>query len=211
MVLVMVCVHSAHGQAPGSLLLRGDVEAGFVYHDLNRELTRDSRTVDFVDQEWSVLVRMGVTESMSASVELATALGGADVGDYSYIIGAAIQTRMWSHGSTQATTSIAYTQKLFVYRESAGADWLVKSLDWNAFLEQAFSCAGVPLTAWGGPTLSHLSVQPQAPGDEKWLDASQMLGGIVGARALFVDHISLTAQATWISAFESSLFVGYRF
>jgi hypothetical protein len=217
-ILLMLCVltllavaQAAWAQVPGPLLPGGAFEVGVFYHDFDR-------SVDFQDHEstidgpqWTALARMGVTESMSAAVKFATALGGADIGDYSYVLGAAVQTRMWSHGRSRATTSISYTRTLNIYRESAGGDLLVESLDWNVQFEQDLSLKDVPCTVWAGPTLSNMNAQPQAPAAENTSGSTRILGGIVGAQVLFVDHVSITAQAMWINAFEPSLFVGYRF
>jgi hypothetical protein len=210
-LMVTVWSQAARAQVPGASLRDGEFEVGLAYHDFERELAYDDKPSTLVNGVWSALLRMGVTESFTASVELSGGLGGVDVGNYTYAVGAAVQSCLWAHASTRATTSIGYTRLLSVYREEAGASLKVQSLDWNALLEQDARWKSQSLTFWAGPTISYVSAEPQAPAAENYSESTQLLGVIAGTRVVFARHVSITAQGNWINNFEPSVALAYRF
>jgi hypothetical protein len=148
---------------------------------------------------------------MTASVELSA---GADIYDDDgllYLVGASIQTRMWAHERTRATTSIAYGLGLGLQRTGAEADYRRQTIDWNAQIEHTMEIEHQEVTFWGGPALSFMGVIPQAPEAENLSESTQLIGALAGASVVIGRHVVIGMQATWIEEVEYLLQLAYRF
>ena len=210
-VTAMLSACIVHAQVPGPLLRDGAIEIGASYHEFDRSLEYRGDESRFEGDQWAAALRLGVTETLTASAELS---GGAriyDDGGLVYLVGLSLQTRMWVHGAARATTSIGYAKALGVYRSSGGCDGQREQLDWNAQFEYAMTLSEQELTLWAGPALSHVNVQPQAPCVENPKSSTQWLGGLAGVGAVIEGHFVAGMQAMWIDSPEWSFQLAYRF
>jgi hypothetical protein len=127
-------------------------------------------------------------------------------------VGGGLQTHIWAHGCFRATTGINYNLRLHVYGSSGGAsDAVDQRLGWNALGEYRRPIKGNETVWWGGPILSHLIVEYQPPAAWGRFESVSIIGAVIGATAVFFDHLVVQASATWVDATEGAAFLAYRF
>ena len=201
----------ARADVAGALLPKGAIDVGVFYRKLDRTVESGNEK-DSYQSGWSLFMgRVGVTETLTAAVELSSGLGSNSGDDYTYVVGAALQTRMWMHDRMRATTRIGYRRSLLIARSTGNCDYLEQGIDWSAQFEHEFDIKNQEFTWWAGPTLSFLRADPEPPCNAGAWESSKLFGLIGGTTVVVGRGVVLSAQGTWIDSFEYSLLVAYRF
>jgi hypothetical protein len=210
-VLAWMIPGVAGAQVPGPLLQSGVLEIGLGFREYDRALEFSNQESRLTGEQWTAAFRLGVTETFTASVQLA---GGAQIYEddgTTYLVGAALQTRLWEHGPTRLTTSIAYDRAIMVYRSGGDSDHWRQDIDWNVQVEHSLEVSHQEVTLWGGPALSFTGLQFQAPSPEYTYESRQIFGGLLGAGVILEKHVVVGLQGMWIDAFEYAFQLAYRF
>lgn len=197
----------------GPLLSKGTLEIGIMEREVDRIVEGGGETKDFKQWDYPVTFRYGVTESATLSFELSGDPNAMfnDLDIVQYTVGAGISTLVWSHDEFLLSTGFHYYRRLDVYGEPGWCDFLTQGVDWELLGQQSFDIGRVAFTMWGGPTVSYLILQAQAPCSETTMTGEQVLGGVVGLTLLSRIGIVLQGSFVWIDDPEYRLNLAYRF
>lgn len=88
---------------------------------------------------------------------------------------------------------------------------MTQEIDWALLGQQSFGVGNVEFTIWGGPALSYLVVEYQAPCPENSMVGEEIFGGIVGVTLLSRMGIVLQGSFVWIDDPEYRINLAYRF
>jgi hypothetical protein len=198
----------------GPLLPPHTLEVGVMERNVNRILEPEvGEPLVFDQYDYPVTLRYGVTANATVSFELSgdpnSLFFEADV--VQYTVGAGISTLLWAHDEFALATGIHYYRRLDVQGKAGWADYLTQGIDWDMLGQQAFRIGRVDGFIWGGPTISYLIVEPQAPWPEDSALPDQVLGGVVGLTLLSRIGIVLQGSFVWIDEPEYRLNLGFRF
>ncbi len=170
----------------------------------------------FEQYDYPFVLRYGVTTSATLSCELSGAPNAWIVSDdevdiTQYTVGVGVAALVWSHEDFALTTGAHYYRRLDFYQEPGQCDIIVQSVDWALLGQQEFPLGRGLATLWGGPTISYLVVEPQAPCPEESLTAQDIVGGVAGLTLASKIGLVLQGSYVWVGDSEYRLTLAYRF
>jgi len=203
----------ASAEVLGPLLSKGTLEIGIMEREVDRVVEGGGKSEDWKWWDYPVTIRYGVTANATVSFELSGDPNAMfnEIDVVQYTVGAGISTLVWSHDEFLVSTGLHYYRRLDVYGEPGWCDFQTQGIDWELLGQQPFEIGRVGFTIWGGPTVSYVVLQPQAPCVETNLVGEQVFGGVVGATLPSRMGIVLQGSFVWIDDPEYRLNLGFRF
>ncbi|MCI0452042.1 MAG: hypothetical protein L0Z51_06560 [Candidatus Latescibacteria bacterium] len=204
----------ANAEVLGPLLRERELEIGVLERHVDRLIDPDDgEPFQWKGEDYPVTIRYGLTASATLSFELSgdpnSMFFETDV--VQYTVGAGIAALVWSRHDFALSTGIHYYRRLDAYREPGWKDYITRGIDWTFLGQQEFSIGRIDGSMWGGPTVSYLVVQPQAPWTEEDLVPESVVGGVIGLTLLSRIGIVLQGSFVWIDEPEYRLNLAYRF
>ena len=195
----------------GPLLPRQAIEMGFTARETDRILEYEGEESRFVQRDIPFTLRYGISTTTTLSLELSGNLFNDDDDVSFYTVGASVQLLVWRARGYTITMGLSYARTLGIDEIDPKKQYDEQFLDWVLLGQREFLVHDQEFTLWLGPRVSYMSVKPQAPEVEIYNEAKNLLGGVVGAGFLLVDHIVLQGQLVYIDEPEYRLNLAYRF
>ena len=214
-VVGLACLgDTARAEVLGPLLPSRTLEVGIMQRKTNRLMERsygDAYQLETYD--YPVTLRYGVTSSATISFELAGYPNSwiYEDGVIIYTVGAGIAALVWSDDGLAVSTSAHYYRKLTVSQSLGDCDNVVQGIDWALLAERSFRLGPGRSVIWGGPTVSYLIREAQAPCDDVTATPEQVFGGVVGLTLVSRIGLSLQGSYVWLGDSEYRLSLAYRF
>ena len=213
-LVAAVVLHAgpAAAQVPGAALRPGDLEAGIMWKRIDRQVSSESTDKEFKQDNYSVVVRYGITRVATASVELSgdqNWLGFSD--DYAvYVFGVGMQATLWEYQSWSITASVHYQRMFAMHHDPAYCN--VDEVEIDALVSgwYTFHTRFGDVQPWLAPAVSYFSATPQPPCAQIEFSSNQELGGAFGVEWR-QGHSVIGAHAFWVDEFQPRLVVAWRF
>ena len=213
-IALVLLATGAGAEVLGPLLRDRELEIGIMERHVNRLVDPDDgEPVQWKGEDYPVTIRYGITTSATLSFELSgdpnSMFFGSDV--VQYTVGAGITTSVWSQDEFMVTTGVHYYRRMDVYREPGYCDKVTQGIDWTLLRQQSFRMGRIGGWLWGGPTVSYLILETEAPCPEVDIIPDNVVGGVVGLTLLSRIGIVLQGSFVWIDEPEYRLNLAYRF
>lgn len=212
LVITSIGIRGAVAQLPGAAVPPGDLQAGVMWKEIDRNVHYGDIEDRFTQSGSSVVFRYGATSVATVSFELsgdANWLGFSD-DSATYTFGAGLQATIWQHQSWNIVTSVHYTRMFEVIHVEGQCNYDEVELDGLLTGQYQWRTKYGDVTPWLGPAVSYFSADTQPPCPYVEFVADQELGVVAGVD--WVDgHFVAGAHAFWFDRFQPRLVVAWRF
>ncbi len=213
-IVCLVAPLSSRAEVLGPLLRERELEIGIMERHVDRLIDPEvGDPVQWKGEDYPVTIRYGLTANATLSFELSGDPNAMffELDVVQYTVGAGIAALVWSHDDFVLSTGVHYYRRLDFYREAGYPDYINQGIDWALLAQQELRIGRMVSSIWGGPTISYLIVEPQAPFSEDSNIPDNVVGGVVGATLLSSIGIVLQGSLVWIDEPEYRLNLAYRF
>lgn len=214
MIVLVGLIAETCAEVVGPLLPERTLEVGIMQRKVRRAIDKEQgEPVVWERFDYPITLRYGITPNATVSMELSGDPNAIvyDEDVIQYTVGAGIEALVASPGDCQITTGIHYYRGLDVYRDPGYCDNDIQGIDWTLLGQYEFGIGRSQMVVWGGPTISYLIVEAQAPCPEGKFVTDNVVGGIVGATLPSRIGLVLQGSLVWVDEPEYRLNLAYRF
>lgn len=209
---------SARAEVIGPLLPRAAFEAGMEARWIDREVDDGSHEFDWKEANVPVVVRWGITNLATVSVEAARSavwLEGEFQDDaFAYLVGGAVQASLWRNEKVIVSAAFQFTTTLLRMEEGPVRNITTSTAGGQVLVQYPLSFSGTGLTIWGGPAYSLFYPEYEQQADfvgQRELYTETNWGAVIGAEALFWKHVDLSSYVLWVGTPQPRVALLYRF
>ena len=213
-VVIVLFPSPGKTQVLGPILSDGDFELGAQYLDVHRDSENEEL---FNSYSGSAFFRFGLSRTATVSGELLvgnTRVFNSSWNSRYYVVGAGLQTRLWTEGKSLVTGGFHVTKSKRIRKDGEVCDGDYTTLLWSVLLERTFHLKQHDITPLAGPSYLY-ETEYVYSGINKCYETERHsvdnLGYIAGFNAIFYGHYQVFVHDIYAGYHQPRFGLSYRF